>query len=317
VLFAASGTGAVEACLSSVIPPERSVLIVSNGAYGKRMQEICDSYGIDHIDYNIAWGDPLALDLLRSILDANRHRLSHLAVVHHETTVGILNPLQEISDLTREHGIELIVDAMSSYAGVPIDLRQTPIDYLISSANKCIQGMAGVSFVICNRSALQRSADLPTRNYYFNLYRNHFFFEHQRQMQFTPPVQVLYALRQAINEYFVEGESERAERYAAMYRTMRDGLEALGFRLLVDEPYRAGILTAVIEPDADEYSFDAMHDFLKERGFTIYPGKGAREHTFRVANMGELTCEDIEDFLRGLREYVERSEIVERASDSN
>lgn len=303
VLFASSGTGAVEACLSSVVPPGKRVLIINNGAYGKRMQEICDGFGVAHLDYNVPWGDAIDYAVLENMVCEN-DGLSHIAFIHHETTIGIINPIAPVSEIAHAHGLELIVDAMSSFAGVPVDLRETRVEYLISSSNKCIQGMAGASFVLCDRAALFATQHLPMRNYYFNLYRNFMFFKQQRQMQFTPPVQILYALRQAINEYFLEGEQRRWERYCGMYETLVNGLEQIGFQLLVPREHHAKILTAIIEPDDPRYNFDEMHDYLYVRGFTIYPGKGARRNTFRLATMGALETADVHNFLACLREYL-------------
>jgi len=303
VLFASSGTGGIEACLTSVVPDNKTVLIINNGAYGKRMQQICDNFGIDHIDYNIEWGDPVDLKKLESILGKNKNNVSHLAFVHHETTVGILNSLEQISKIALKYKIETIVDAMSSFAGIPINVKESKIHYLISSANKCIQGIAGISFVICNEDSLIKTKNYSRRSFYFNLYDNYTFFSKQNQMQFTPPVQVLYALRQAINEYFIETEEGRANRYAELYEVLKAGLEKLGFKFLVEDEFHAKILTSIIEPVDSNYSFTEMHDYLYEQGFTIYPGKGAKQNTFRIANMGEIYKEDIVKFLSCLEAY--------------
>lgn len=303
VLFAGSGTGAVEACLSSVIPPHKKVLILNNGAYGRRMQEICDGFSIPHIDYDLSWGQPIDRGVLDSLLKRHCHELSHVAVVHHETTTGMLNPLDDISALAHAYGLELIVDAMSSFAGIPIDLGRSKVEYLISSSNKCLQGMAGISFVICRRTSLEGTESFPIRNYYFNLYRNYFFFKTFRQMQFTPPVQILFALRQAINEYFLEGEQTRFERYSMLYEILREGMRDLGLRLLIEDEHQSGILMAILEPENLAYNFRGLHDFLLDRGFTIYPGKGGKQNTFRLSIMGALTEKDIHAFLNYLREF--------------
>ena len=304
VLFASSGTGGVEACLSSVVPHGKSVLIINNGAYGQRMQQICDGLGVDHIDYNIAWGSTIDTDKVEDIIEKAKQAITHIALVHHETTVGILNNLSEISRIAQKQRIEVIVDAMSSYAGIPIDIKNPEIHYLIASSNKCIQGMAGLSFVICQKKALERTREIKPRNFYFNLFQNYVYFKDRNEMQFTPPVQVLYALRQAINEYFLESEQGRANRYTKMYEVLVQGLEELGFRFLIEKKYHAKILTAIIEPQDEHYSFGEMHDFLFQRGFTIYPGKGTAEKTFRLANMGAITEQDIKEFLAHLKDYL-------------
>jgi len=309
VLFASSGTGGIEACLTSVIPDNSSVMIVNNGAYGKRMQQICDIFEIDHIDYNVEWGNPVDLSILESILHKHRAKVSHLAFVHHETTVGILNSLDQISNIALKFNIEIIVDAVSSFAGIPINVKKSNVHYLISSSNKCIQGMAGVSFVICNKDSLSKTNKHRRRSFYFNLYDNYTFFSEQNQMQFTPPVQILYALRQAINEYFIETETGRANRYIELYEVFKTGLVKLGLKFLVDNKYHAKILTSIIEPDDSNYAFTDMHDYLYKRGFTIYPGKGAKQNTFRLANMGQINKKDIVDFLDCLEAYIELKEI--------
>lgn len=194
---------------------------------------------------------------------------------------------------------------MSSYAGIPINVVKDHIHYLVSSSNKCIQGMAGISFVICNCDSLLNTASYKRRNFYFNLFDNFTFFTKNKQMQFTPPVQIFYALRQAINEYFLETEEGRVRRYEEIYEVLKKGLLDLGFKFLVDEKHHAKILTAVIEPEDQNYDFTKMHGYLYQRGFTIYPGKGAKVNTFRLANIGQLYVKDIENFLTALKEYID------------
>ncbi|HLF19978.1 MAG TPA: 2-aminoethylphosphonate--pyruvate transaminase, partial [Bacteroidota bacterium] len=306
---ASSGTGAVEACLSSVIPPGKLVLIINNGAYGKRMEHICDAFGVPHIDYDIEWGQPIDIACVQSRLNDLSDQISHIALVHHETTVGILNSLQSITEMANEANIQVIVDAMSSFGGIPIDLRTCKVDYLISSANKCLQGMPGVSFVICHREALLETKKFARRNFYFNLYDNFQFFQDQQQMQFTPPVHILYALRQAINEYFLEGEMERYRRYSESYECLIEGLEQMGFRFYVDKRHHSKLLTSVVEPEDEKYDFADMHQYLRKRGFTVYPGKSADKRMFRIANIGEITKSDIKAFLGAFSGYLRERQI--------
>ena len=155
-----------------------------------------------------------------------------------------------------------------------------------------------------------KTVNYERRSFYFNLYDNYTFFSKHNQMQFTPPVQVFYALRQAINEYFIETEENRTKRYAEMYDVLIKGLEKLGFKFLVEEKYHAKILTSIIEPKDNKYSFTEMHDYLYDRGFTIYPGKGAKENTFRIANMGEINKNDITRFLKCLEDFIKLKKLV-------
>jgi len=312
VLFTSSGTGGVEACVTSVVPEDKAVLVINNGAYGKRIQQICEGYNIKQVKFDIPYGDPIDFNKLEQIIIDNKDQLSHIAFIHHETTVGILNPINKVSALAQKYDLEIIVDAMSSYAGIPIDVKKDNIHFLISSANKCIQGMAGLSFVICSRESLNKTANYKRRNFYFNLFDNYTFFTKSKQMQFTPPVQIFYALRQAINEYFIETETGRAKRYEDMYNVLREGLIKLGFKFLVKDEHHAKLLTAIIEPEDPKYDFNKMHDYLYERGFTIYPGKGAKVNTFRLSNIGQIYVEDIKRFLAALEEYLQNNEISNR-----
>lgn len=309
VLITSSGTGGVEACLTSVIPQDKKVLIVNNGAYGERMQAICNAYGIAHVDYNIEAGLPVDLEELEKRIQTHQHELSHVAFIHHETTVGILNPLKEICSLAHKYKLENIVDAMSSFAGMDIDVERDNVDYLVSSSNKCIQGMAGISFVIARLESLKKTTAIK-RNFYFNLMANYEYLNKNKQFLFTPPVQTLYALRQAINEYFKEGGENRFKRYASMYEIMKARVKKLGFEFLVEEKHHAKLLTAILDPKSPNYSFNDMHDYLIERGFTIYPGKVGNVNTFRLSNIGEIYPADIENFLVVFEEYLRLKKII-------
>ncbi|MEQ8925510.1 MAG: aminotransferase class V-fold PLP-dependent enzyme [Fulvivirga sp.] len=233
----------------------------------------------------------------------NDPEISHLAVVHHETTTGMLNPVQEICDIAHANKVEVIVDCMSSYAGIPIDLRKWQAEYVISSSNKCIQGMAGLVFVIFKESLLPSLAN-QKRSFYFNIYNQYVGFEKTGQMQFTPPVQVCYALRQAIDEYFAETEHGRWARYQNNWEVLVEGLQDLGFSFLLPYNQQSKILLAIIEPKNEKYDFDAMHNYLYERGYTIYPGKGAKKSTFRLSVLGDLHEKDIKGFLSELKKYM-------------
>jgi 2-aminoethylphosphonate aminotransferase len=310
VLFGASGTGAVEAVLSSVVGPEDRILIHSNGAYGRRMIDIAKVFLAD--DQVVVVEQPFGtypdLARLAEVIDRTP-RLTHLALVHHETTTGMLNPADRLVEFTRRRGVRLILDAMSSYAGIPIDLERTPYDFVISSANKCLQGMPGISFVIADRQRLASSAGYPPRNYYFNLWRQHQCLERCGEMQFTPPVQVCYALDRALDEYFEETGARRHLRYTASWQALVAGLRELHLELLLPLEQHSRILTAVLEPRHANYSFKAMHDHLYARGFTIYPGKIPGVNSFRLANLGAIDTTDIEAFLEVLRTYLDHSGI--------
>ncbi|MGP1532412.1 MAG: 2-aminoethylphosphonate aminotransferase, partial [Treponema sp.] len=175
---------------------------------------------------------------------------------------------------------------------------------MASTSNKNIQGMAGVGFVICKRSELEKTKNIPIRNYYLNLYDQYRYFHETKQTRFTPPVQTFYALRQAIIETKVETVTARAERYAECHRTLVAAIKKMGLKMLVDEKYQSGLITAILEPENPKYDFTALHDFARRHSFTIYPGKLGNINTFRIANIGDIQVYEMRRFIVLLEEYM-------------
>ena len=302
VLFAGSGTAVMDSVLNSVVPENGKVAVIVNGAYGERFVAIAGSYAIPCVPVRFDWGSPIDLAVVEEVLKKDR-TICCLVLVHHETTTGIKNPLNETGALAKKYRCTFIVDAISSYAGVPIDIMASGADFLLSTSNKCIQGMAGIAFIICKNDALEVIKGYRKRSFYLDLYNQYQYLETTGQTPFTIPVQVAYALQQAIREYFQEGGTERFQRYRENYATLRSGLLALGFSLLLKEERESHILLTVLEPDDSRFDFTCMHDFLYHRGFTIYPGK-IRERSFRLSVMGAIYPEDIQTFLHALGEYL-------------
>lgn len=308
VAFAASGTGGVEAAITSAVPRDKKLLVVENGAYGTRIMKMAARFGIETNVYSLAYGDYPDVDEIERRIIANPE-ISHVAIIHHETTTGMLNPVRETIEVAHRHGVEVIVDSMSGYAAIPIDANEWEIDYLVSTSNKCIQGMAGLTFVIMRRDLLPKIKD-NARSFYFDVYAQSEGFNRSGQMQYTPPVQIIYALRQALDEFFEEGIENRNKRYTENWQTLYDGLKEIGFRFLLPYKYESKILMAIREPKDENFSFQTMHDYLYDRGFTIYPGKGAKEATFRLAVIGQLHKQDMKDFLIALKNYVQENHIT-------
>jgi len=310
VLFGGSGTAAVEACISSVVPDDGKILVLINGAYGKRVLDICrihlrpEQIAVYETAYDVL-PDPAEVE---HILFADTS-ITHLALVHHETN-GILNPLEDIAAVSWRHDAKLIVDAMSSFAGIPLDLRQIPCDFVISCANKCIQGMAGAAFVICRNSLLTPPKNYRPRSLYLDLYAQHAGFEANLQMRFTPPVQVLYALDAALDEFFEETQLGRYRRYCRCWDVLLDGMAELGFAMAVPQLPQSKLLTTFLEQQHPRYRFDAMHDALLAEGYTIYPGKVGGIASFRLANIGQIDTKDIRTFLVALKHYLAANEIA-------
>ena len=185
VLFGGSGTATVEAILSSVVPEDGKILIIDNGAYGKRMRQITSVYKIDTVVVESSSIVPLDLAEIESTIK-NNAGLTHLAMIHHETTTGLLNDITAVGKLCKQYGISFIVDSMSGFAAIPVDMKAMNIDYLAASSNKNIQGMAGIGFAICDRKVLESTSDIPMRNLYLNLYAQYAYFEKTHQTRFTP-----------------------------------------------------------------------------------------------------------------------------------
>ena len=303
ILFCGSGTSVMDAVVNSAVPPGKKVLVINNGAYGERLAHIAKAYGIALVELNYPWTAPPDVSEISRYLKQDP-RITHVAMVHHETTSGLLNPLDEIGRVVHTHDRQLILDAISSFGGIPMDIKKDRIDYLIGTANKCLQGMAGVSFVICNKARLEATAGYPPRSFYLNLYQQYAYVQRHGEMRFTPPAQVVYALQQAILEFFQEGAHHRHQRYRQNNRLLRGGLQKIGFKLLLDEALQSPFLTTVMEPKDSAYSFQALHDALLHKGFTIYPGKIGNQDTFRVANIGAIGTDEIQAFLDALHESL-------------
>ena len=197
-----------------------------------------------------------------------------------------------------------IVDIVSAYGGMPINLEKLGIDFASTTSNKHIGGMAGVGIVVCRRSELLKQKEWPMRSYYLNLFDQYKYFLETKQTRFTPPVQTFYALRQAITETKVETIEKRYERFTACWKILVKALKEIGLKMLVAEENQSHFITAILIPETPEYSFTALHDYAKSFGFTIYPGKLGNIDTFRIANMGDIKPEEMTHFTCVLRDYM-------------
>ena len=292
VLFTGSGTAAVEAAVCSAVPRDRALVVVGNGVYGDRMLRIARAHGIiaHAVTSDIFTpADPAAVDAAL----AAHPEASHVAVVHHETTTGLLNPVDAIARVAARRGRRVIVDAMSSLFGERLDVAQDGIDWVMASANKCLQSVPGVAFVLGRRNALEALKGVAPRSVYLDVY-GHFASQEADNTPFTPAVQVLHAMEQALVELEHEGVEARVARYAANARVLREGMGRLGFEILVPPPARSNILTTFrLLPGL---AYDPLHDAMKRRGYVIYAGQGEiRSYAFRVSNMGTLAPRDMEN----------------------
>jgi 2-aminoethylphosphonate-pyruvate transaminase len=302
VLFGGSGTAADEVMISSCVPDGAKFLIIDNGAYGERFAKIAAAYKLNFEVYKSSGFVPLDRDAVKAKLVEGR--FTHFAIVYHETTTGLLNPAPELCRFCHERGIVTIVDAVSAFAAIPIDMDRDCFDFMASTSNKNIQGMAGVGFVFCRKEALEKTAAYPMRNYYLNLWDQYIYFKKTRQTRFTPPVQSLYALRQAIIEAKLEGIENRYTRYVSCWNELAKAVKKFGLSMLVPEAAQSKLITAIVEPSSPTYSFEALHDLARENGFTIYPGKLSGADTFRIANIGDIRPEEMTAFTDLLETYM-------------
>ncbi|MFK3705795.1 2-aminoethylphosphonate--pyruvate transaminase [Raoultella sp. BIGb0138] len=300
VLLQGSGSYAVEAVLGSAVGAEGKVLIISNGAYGARMIEMAELMGVACHAYDCGEVARPDVATIAQILEDDP-AITHIAMVHSETTTGMLNPIAEVAVLAQRYGKRYIVDAMSSFGGIPMDVAALNIDYLISSANKCIQGVPGFAFVIARESELQtckgRSHSLS-----LDLYAQWRCMEDNHgKWRFTSPTHTVLAFAQALKELADEGGvAARHRRYSANQRRLVAGMRALGFQPLLDDSLHSPIITAFYSPDAPQYRFKAFYQQLKEQGFVIYPGKVSQSDCFRIGNIGEVYDADITALLTAI-----------------
>ena len=302
VLMQGSGTFSVEAMVGTIVPPDGRLLVLANGAYGQRLAKIARYLKIDHAVHDS--GESARPDLER--LEHEVEGFSHVVVVHNETTTGMMNPIEEIARIVKGAGKTLMVDAMSSFGGVPMDLAEIGIDCLVSSANKCIQGVPGFGFVICRRDLLA-SCEGNARSLSLDL------FDQWRGMEdgcgkwrFTSPTHTVRAFAQAIAELEEEGGvPARFARYSENHRILVEGMEKLGFECVLPPEYQGPIITAFFSPTAEAYSFFTFYEALKEHGFVIYPGKVTGIESFRIGTIGHVFPDDIRRLLVAVGECID------------
>ena len=215
-----------------------------------------------------------------------------------------MNPIRELGALAHKYGAVFVVDTTSSYAMRPIDVHKDNIDFCMASAQKGIMAMTGLSFIVGRKAIIEQSKDYPKRSYYCNLFLQYDFFERTGEMHFTPPVQTIYATRQALNEYFAEGEKAKWDRHTRVFNAIHRGLEELGFRNVIKREWQAGLVVSALYPDDEHWDFDKVHDYCYERGFTIYPGKISTTNTFRLCALGAIDEKDIQDFFVVFRQAL-------------
>ena len=303
VLFCGSGTINIDVCLNSLLPAEKKVLIVNNGAYSTRAAEVCEYYGLDFINLKFPVDERPDLEQVEHTLQENPE-IALVYTTHNETGTGILNPIREIGTLAHRYGAIFVVDTTSTFSMRPIDVQKDEIDFCMASAQKGIMAMTGLSFIVGRKNLIEASKEYPKRSYYCNLYLQYDYFERTGEMHFTPPVQTIYAAIQGLKEYFTEGEEAKWARHTRVFEAIHRGLDALGFRDVIRREWQAGLVVSAIYPDDPNWDFEKVHDYCYERGFTIYPGKISTTNTFRLCALGAIDVPDIEAFFKVFEEAL-------------
>jgi 2-aminoethylphosphonate-pyruvate transaminase len=302
LVVTASGTGGMESAINTFVPAGKAFLVLRNGAFGERLAEIAKTHGIEVVEIAKTWGEPIALDEVRAVLEA-RPDIAAVGMVHHETSVGILNPIAAVGAMTRERGVTLIVDTVSSLGAEDIDVVRDNIDVCVASANKCLHSFAGVVSVCVRREVWKTiEADKP-RSYYLDLRRYRAFLRDRCQTPFTPAVNTMMSLNAALDELLEVGLKGRRDHYRRLNDRIRRGLRALGMDLMVDEERTSHSITVVKVPDGMTYQ--DIYLGLKDRGFIVYESKGAMSGAyFQVANMGALEEIHIDEFLAAMGQIL-------------
>lgn len=299
-----SGTFAVEAALGTLIPRDGRLLVLVNGAYGQRMVQIGKTLGRTVSALEWAEDQPVDPAQVDAALAADPS-LTHVAVVYCETTTGILNPLAEVAAVVARHGRRLLIDAMSAFGALPLDLTTVPFDAVMASSNKCLEGVPGIGFVIVRRDVLAGCKG-HAHSVALDLFDQAARFEKDGQWRFTPPTHVLAALHAAIVAHRAEGGvAGRGTRYRENRDILMAGMRALGFQLLLPDALQAPIILTFLQPASPAYDFERFYDALRRRGFAIYPGKLTVADTFRVGCIGQVFPDDIRRFLVAVREAMD------------
>jgi 2-aminoethylphosphonate-pyruvate transaminase len=301
VLLTGSGTAAMEAMLSSLVPHQGKILILENGVYGERLSKIATIYGLDRVSLSHSWGEKLTLPRIIECLD--RHgSITHLAVVHHETTTGRLNDLEELGAICRERNLEMLIDGVSSFGGEELQFEQWGITACAATANKCLHAIPGACFVIVRRAALMVENRLP-RTLYLDL-ASYCQEQDRGGTPFTQSVQSFYALAEALEELFeLGGWKVRHQYYKKLASLVREGLVALGVKPLMSPENSSVVLNSYYLPAG--ISYERLHHHLKDNGYVIYAGQGELARSiFRISTMGQILPEDLERFLKVVEQII-------------
>ena len=303
-----SGTFAIEAMIGSLTNSKSKILILINGAYGHRMKKICSYISRNNISYEVAEHEIHDCNKIQKIIDENKD-LTHIFAVYCETTSGILNPIQAISDLAKKKGISLFIDAMSAFGALPLDINKTYFDAVAASSNKCLEGVPGVGFILVRKSVLKVSKN-NSHSLSLDLYDQWKAMEANAQWRFTPPTHVLAAFNQALKEHSKEGGTKgRFKRYKENCKIICERMSSMGFKQLLPDKIQAPIIITFLQPDHPNFEFEKFYNSLSDKGFLIYPGKLTVANTFRIGCIGHLNKKDMHQAIDAVKKTLKELDI--------
>ena len=280
------GNTANEATLGTLVPRERRLLIVSNGFYGERLKQIAEAIGLPFEALDLPWTEPASGERLDQALAADG-AISHVAVCHVDTGTGLLNRLEPLAEVARRRGVALIVDAIASFGGLPIDAEALDLEAIVASPNKWLEGVPGIGLVLIKRAALEKAAG-RAHSFCLDLHRQWRSFEHDGRWRFTPPTQATAALVVALRQHAEEGQAKRLERVRRNWRCLVDGLRALGFETYLRDEVASPVIATFHEPADPNYDRDRFFELMRQRGFVMFRGQLTPEPTFRIGCMGAI-----------------------------
>ena len=309
-----SGSFVVEAMIGNFVPADGKVLILVNGAYGKRIVKMCDYYKRHYNVQETPEDVPVDVVQLDKTLSANAD-ITHVVVVYCETTSGILNPLKEVSEVVAKHKRGLLIDAMSAFGALPLDAKEIIFDAVVASSNKCLEGAPGLGFCIASESAMIKTEG-NSPSLVLDLYDQWRAMQKTKQWRFTPPTHVILAFAQAIKEFEAEGNvTGRGGRYRKNYGILVSGMRDMGFKTLLPDELQAPIIVTFHMPTNPEFDFDQFYDGLRDQGYVIYPGKLTVANSFRIGCIGRLDQEHMVGALKAIKGMVEAFGISQISHD--
>ena len=309
VIMQGSGTFGIESVISSLIEKNDILLILANGGYGERIAKMSAIHQLTHHVFRFAEDEIVTPEATEKFLKEHPE-VTHVACIHSETTTGLFNPISGIGAICKKHKKVFIVDAMSSFGGVEMDMKEMNIDFLISSSNKCIEGVPGFAFSLCKKTELEKAKG-QARSLSLDLYEQWAGLEANGQFRFTPPTLSIMAFRQALQELKEEGGVKaREERYKTNKKLLDAGMKELGFNQYLRPEIQGHIITSFLYPDHQNFNFESFYNKLNNRGFVIYPGKLGKTDAFRIGNIGQLFPEDIKALITAVKEVMEEESIA-------